>query len=124
MKQPYLSPDDLPSYRTTLISEILLSQLEETIKKKFFLACDRMVRIVLSSCHWYFKVNSGILMLVMICHDIESYQQIMMTVPHLASKLKRFANQAKISISSPVNQGIPSVISITDIFSDEDSPSM
>ncbi|MBD2345564.1 hypothetical protein [Anabaena subtropica] len=120
MKQPYLSPDDLPTHKTTLISEILLSQLEETTKKSFYLACKHTVRILLSSCHWYFKVNSGILMLVMVCHDIESYQNIMMIVPYLASKLKRFANQAKISISSPVNQGIPWIISINQILPEEE----
>lgn len=123
MKQPYLSPDDLPTHKTRLMSEILLSQLEEVTKKRFYLACDRIVRILLSSCHWYFKVNSGILMLILICHDIETYQHIMTTVPHLAAKLKRFANLAKISISSPVNQGIPWIISINDILPAEDLPS-
>ncbi|MBU7584505.1 MAG: hypothetical protein KAF91_16595 [Nostoc sp. TH1S01] len=121
MNQPYLSPDDLPSHKTTLISEVLLSQLEETVKQRFFSVCDRTVRVLLSSCHWYFKINSGILILIMVCHDIESYQNIMMTVPHLAEKLKKFANQAKISISSPVNQGIPWVIGVNDIFFGEES---
>ncbi|MBD2493083.1 hypothetical protein [Nostoc sp. FACHB-280] len=121
MNQPYLSPDDLPSHKTTLISEVLLSQLEETVKQRFFAVCDRTVRLLLSSCHWYFKINSGILILIMVCHDIESYQNIMMTVPHLAEKLKQFANQAKISISSPVNQGTPWVISVNDIFFGEES---
>ncbi|MGM3306567.1 hypothetical protein ACSQ6I_11415 [Anabaena sp. WFMT] len=122
MTKPYLSPDDLPSYKTTQISELLLSQLEEVTKKRFFLACNSMVRILLSSCHWYFKVNSGILMLIMVCHNIESYQNIMTTVPYLAETLKRFANTAKISISSPVNNGIPWVISIDKTWTGEELP--
>ncbi|MBE9005636.1 hypothetical protein IQ259_11410 [Fortiea sp. LEGE XX443] len=121
MNQPYLSPDDLPSHKTTLISEVLLSQLEETIKRSFFLGCDRTVRVLLSSCHWYFKINSGILIFIIVCQDIESYQHILTTVPYLADKLKHFANQAKISISSPVNHGIPWVIGINDILPGEDS---
>jgi hypothetical protein len=112
MTKPYLSPDDFPTYKTTQISEVLLSQLEEVIKKRFFQKCDHLVRVVLSSCHWYFKINGGILILMMICHDIESYQNIMTTVPYFADKLKLFANKAKISISSPVNNGIPWVISV------------
>ncbi|WP_066382203.1 MULTISPECIES: hypothetical protein [unclassified Anabaena] len=120
MKQPYLSPDDLPTQRTTLISEILISQLEEATKKKFYVTCRHSVRILLSSCHWYFKVNGGILMLIMVCHDIESYQNIMMNVPYLAKKLKLFANNARISLSSPVNQGIPWVVSINQVLSGED----
>jgi hypothetical protein len=120
MTKPYLSPDDLPSYKTTKISELLLIQLEEITKKRFFFACNNVVRMLLSSCHWYFKVNSGILMLILICYDIESYQNIMTTVPYLADILKRFANQAKISISSPVNNGIPWLINIDDVFLEDD----
>ncbi|MEA5575943.1 hypothetical protein VB694_05870, partial [Anabaena sp. UHCC 0451] len=59
---------------------------------------------------------------IMVCHDIESYQNIMTTVPYLADKLKRFANKAKISISSPVNNGIPWVISIDKAWPGEDFP--
>ena len=120
MTKPYLSPDDLPSSKITQISEILLCQLEEATKQRFFLACNRVVRISLSSCHWYFKINSGILILIMVCNDIESYQNIMTTVPYFAETLKRFANQAKISISSPVNDGIPWVIGIADILPEDD----
>ncbi|MBE9055164.1 MULTISPECIES: hypothetical protein [Sphaerospermopsis] len=120
MTKSHLSPDDLPTYKTTQISELLMSQLEEVTKKRFFLACENTVRIVLSSCHWYFKVNGGILMLIMVCHDIESYQNIMINVPYLADKLKRFANKAKISISSPVNNGIPWVISVDQPWPGED----
>ena len=121
MYQPYFSPDDLPSTRTTQISGVWLSQLEEAIKKSFFLACKRTVRMLLSSCHWYFKVNSGILMLILVCHDIKSYQHIMTTVPYLADKLKRFANQANISVTSPVNDGIPWIVNINDLCTGEDT---
>ena len=112
MTKPYLSPDDLPTYKTMQISELLMTQLEEVTKKRFFLGCENKVRLLLSSCHWYFKVNGGILILVMICHDIESYQNIMTRVPYLADKLRCFANKARISISSPVNNGIPWVTGI------------
>lgn len=36
----------------------------------------------------------------------------MTRVPYLGDKLRRFANKARISISSPVNNGIPWVTSI------------
>ncbi|HLO84933.1 MAG TPA: hypothetical protein VK203_07960 [Nostocaceae cyanobacterium] len=120
MARPHLSPDDLPSYRTTQISEILLSQLEEATKKSFYEACNHTIRVLLSSCHWYFKTHSGILTLIMVCHDIESYQNIMTSVPYLADRLKHFANKAKISISSPVNNGIPWIMSIDEPWFGED----
>lgn len=122
MKQPYLSPDDLPSNLTIQLSEILFRQLEEATKKNFFLAGDRITRILLSSCHWYFKINSGIMMLIMICPDIESYQNIMRTVPQFTDMLKRFTNRGRITVSPPADKGIPWVLSIDEILPEEDSP--
>ncbi|MBH8551686.1 hypothetical protein I8751_04705 [Nostocaceae cyanobacterium CENA357] len=121
MNRPSLPPDDLPSHLTIQVSEILLRQLEEVTKKSFFLTCNRMTRILLSSCHWYFQINSGILTLIMICHDMKSYRNIMRTVPQFVEKLKQFANQARITISSPLDQGIPWVLSIDDTLSEGDS---
>ncbi|MBW4616100.1 MAG: hypothetical protein KME21_23035 [Desmonostoc vinosum HA7617-LM4] len=123
MNQPCLPPDDLPSHQTRRVSEILFRQLEEATKKSFFLACDKMTRILLSSCHWYFQINSGILTLIMICHDMESYRQIMKTVPHFADQLKQFTNIAKITVSSPIDKGIPWVLRIDNILPDGDIPS-
>ncbi|NET00580.1 MAG: hypothetical protein F6K62_12300 [Sphaerospermopsis sp. SIO1G2] len=120
MTKSHLSPDDLPTYKTTQISEVLMSQMEEVTKQRFFLSCDHLVRVALSTCHWYFKVNGGILMLMMVCHDIESYQNLMINVPYLVEKLKLFANRAKISISSPVNNGIPWVMNVEQPWDGED----
>lgn len=131
MNQPYLSPDDLPSNLTIQLSEILFRQLEEATKKNFFLASDvwrqaaprlRITRILLSSCHWYFKINSGILMLIMICPDIETYQNIMRTVPQFTDMLKRFTNRGRITVSPPSDKGIPWVLSIDEILPEEDLP--
>ncbi|MEH1874543.1 hypothetical protein [Nostoc sp.] len=122
MNHPYLSPDDLPSHRTIQLSKILFRQLEEAIKQNFFLAGNRITRILLSSCHWYFKINSGILILIMICPDIESYQNIIRTVPQFTNMLKRFTNRGRITISSSVNKDIPWVLSIDEILPEEDSP--
>lgn len=122
MKQPYLSPDDLPSNLTIQLSEILFRQLEEATKKNFFLAGDRITRILLSSCHWYFKINSGILILIMICPDLESYQNIMRTVPQFTDMLKRFTNRGRITVSPPADKGIPWVLSIDEILPEENSP--
>ncbi|WP_157162498.1 hypothetical protein [Cylindrospermum stagnale] len=47
----------------------------------------------------------------------------MITIPHLAKKLQRFANKARISVSSPVDQGIPWIINIEEILPEGDLPS-
>lgn len=121
MNQPDIHPDDLPSNQTTLLSEILFRQLEEAIKQRFFLACNRITRILLASCHWYFKIQNGTLVLVMICPEIESYHNIMTTIPYLTQKLKRFANAASINITPPVNLGVTWVIEIDEIGLDNDA---
>ncbi|MEH2165556.1 MAG: hypothetical protein V7K41_02535 [Nostoc sp.] len=123
MNQPCLHPDDLPSPQTIKVSEILFRQLEEATKKSFFLACDRMTRILLSSCHWYFQINSGVLMLIVICNNMESYRNIMKTVSQFANHLKQFANRAKITVSSPIDKGIPWVLSIDNVLPEGDLPS-
>ncbi|MDZ8105586.1 MAG: hypothetical protein RM338_08160 [Nostoc sp. DedQUE12a] len=122
MNKSCLPPDDLPSNQTIRVSEILFRQLEEATKKSFFLACDNMTRILLSSCHWYFQINSGILILIMICHDMQSYRNIMKTVPDFAEKLKQFSNRARITVSSPIDKGIPWVLSIDNILPEGDLP--
>ncbi|MEH2324944.1 MAG: hypothetical protein V7K32_15540 [Nostoc sp.] len=123
MTQPCLHPDDLPSPQTIKLSEILFRQLEEVTKKSFFLTCDKMTRILLASCHWYFQINSGVLTLILICNNMASYRQIMKTVPQFADKLKQFSNRAKITVSSPVDKGIPWVLSIDNVLYEGDLPS-
>ncbi|WP_138500886.1 hypothetical protein [Nostoc sp. PA-18-2419] len=124
MTKSCLPPDDLPSVQTIRVSEILFRQLEEATKKSFFLSCDNMTRVLLCHCHWYFQINSGILTLIMICPDMESYRNIMKTVPHFTEKLKQFTNRAKISVSSPIDKGIPWVLSIDNILPEGDLPSI
>ncbi|MEH2042935.1 MAG: hypothetical protein V7L12_06450 [Nostoc sp.] len=82
-----------------------------------------MTRILLSSCHWYFQINSGVLTLILICNNMESYRNIMKTVPHFADRLKQFANRAKITVSSPLDKGIPWVLSIDNVLPEGDLPS-
>lgn len=120
MNQPDIHPDDLPSNQIKLLSEILFRQLEEAIKQSFFLACDRIMRIVLASCHWYFKIQSGSLVLVMICPDVESYQNIMVSVPYFTQKLRQFANSASITVTPPVNLGVTWIIEIDESGLDND----
>ncbi|MDZ8189317.1 MAG: hypothetical protein RMX96_31330 [Nostoc sp. ChiSLP02] len=54
--------------------------------------------------------------LIMICHDMESYRNIMKCVPHFAEKLKQFTNRARISVSSPIDKGMPWMLSIDNIL--------
>ena len=61
-------------------------------------------------------------MLIMICLDIETYQNIMRTIPQFTDMLKKFTNRGRITVSPPADKGIPRVLSIDVILSKEDSP--
>ena len=47
---------------------------------------------------------------------MQSYRNIMKAVPQFADHLKQFANRAKITVSSPVDKGIPWVLSIDNVL--------
>lgn len=61
-------------------------------------------------------------MLIMICPDIESYQNIMKAVPQFTDILKRFTNRGRITVNPPANKGIPWVFSIDEILPEGDAP--
>jgi uncharacterized membrane protein len=119
---PPLSPDDLPPTRVTQLDELLLRQLEEAIYKRFFKACGLMTRALLSSCHWYFQINAGTLILIIISYDVESYWHIANAIPQMVDKLKLFSNTAKIRFCPPSQEGIPWEIRLDEISDEKDVP--
>ncbi|ARV62351.1 hypothetical protein BZZ01_30315 [Nostocales cyanobacterium HT-58-2] len=112
---PPLSPDDLPPTRVTQLDELLLRQLEEAICKRFFKACSPMTRALLSNCHWYFQINAGTLILIVISYDTESYWHMANVIPQMVEKLKLFSNTAKIRFCPPSDGGIPWEIGVDEI---------
>lgn len=112
-----IHPDDLPLKSATLLNELMYRQLEEATYRCFYQACSPLMRVLLSSCHWYFKINTSPLMLIMICYNVESYYNISNAIPQFIKKLKLFSNNSKIHLFSP-DKGIPWEIQIQEI-SDE-----
>ena len=107
MHHSSLYSDDLPVYQISLRDQLLLRQLEESISKKFFQACDCISRSLLTSCHWYFSTNTGILTLEIVCHNHESYWFVQHALFQLGMTLTRFTNRAKINIHPPHGEGEP-----------------
>jgi hypothetical protein len=103
---PPLSPDDLPS-QSYLLNVVLIRQLEETLCQKFYEVCSPEIRFLLSSCHWYFKIDAGALNMLIICYDLESYWHINNIVNNITKKLKLFSNSAKISLHPPIERVSP-----------------
>jgi hypothetical protein len=117
---PPLSPDDLPPTRVTQLDELLLRQLEEAICKSFFKACSPMTRALLSNCHWYFQINGGVLILIIVSYDMESYWHIANAIPQIVNKLKLFSDTAKIRFCPPSKEGIPWEIAVDEISDEKD----
>ena len=115
-----LHPDDLPSSKATLVNELMYRQLEEATCKRFYQACTLIMRVLLSSCHWYFQINTSPLMLIMICYDVESYCHITNAIPQFVKKLKLFSHKSKIHLFSPEKE-IPWSMEIQEILNDEAS---
>ncbi len=113
-------PDDLPSTKATLLTELMYRQLEEATCKRFYQVCTPIMRILLASCHWYFQINTSPLMLIMVCYNLESYYHINNVIPQFIQKLKLFSNNSKIYLFSP-DKGIPWQMEIQEILDDEAS---
>jgi hypothetical protein len=116
---PPLPPEDMPSIHTKQLSDLLYRQLEEAIGQRFYQACGPMTRVLLSSCHWYFKADASYLTLVIICYDVESYWNLASAISQIVKRLKRFSNNAKIRLCPPDSKGIPWEISIDEISDEE-----
>ena len=110
-----LTPDDLPPVKVTLLDQVLLRQLAEAIGKHFYKSCRSTTRILLSSCHWYFKTNTYPMTLFIFCYDMENYWHVMNAIPYILTMLKQFSNSAKISLSPPVDSGVPWEVGMDEI---------
>ncbi|MEC4817396.1 MAG: hypothetical protein SAK29_29600 [Scytonema sp. PMC 1069.18] len=111
---PPLHPDDLPS-QSHVLNTVLISQLEETICQKFYETCSPEMRFLLSSCHWYFKIDAGTLSLLAICYDLESYWHINNIIPDIIKRLKLFSNSTKVSLHPPSAKGLPWEFEVNDV---------
>lgn len=118
MNKSPLPADDLPPTGATILNELFYRQLEEATCRRFYQSCGPLMRVLLSNCHWYFKINTSPLMLIIICYDIESYLHIVDAIPHFIKQLKQFSNKSKIHLFPPDNKGEPWEIEIEETLGD------
>ncbi|MBE9003273.1 hypothetical protein IQ274_35235 [Nostoc sp. LEGE 12447] len=112
MNKSLFPADDLPPTGATLLNELFYRQLEEATCRRFYQVCVPLMRVLLSNCHWYFKINASPLILIIICYDIESYLHIVDAIPQFIKQLKQFSNKSKIQLFPPDNKGEPWEIKI------------
>lgn len=106
MNKPSLPPDDLPPVEVSLFDELLHRHLEQVSSNRFYQLCDSTQQALLSLCRWSIEMNGGILTLMLLCGDRESYPQIVEVIPQLLQHLKLLANNSKICIQRPTTRGI------------------
>ncbi|MFN6562815.1 MAG: hypothetical protein RMY28_023910 [Nostoc sp. ChiSLP01] len=110
-----LPPDDLPPTEVTREDGMLQMELEQATGRCFFLACDRITRVLLSNCQWYLTTNANILTLIIDCPDLVSYWHIVSNIPQLGNRLERFSTNAKIRVYPPFGKGTPFEIGVNEI---------
>ncbi|MDP5338434.1 MAG: hypothetical protein NWQ28_07630 [Nodularia sp. (in: cyanobacteria)] len=110
-----LPPDDLPPTEVTKQDGMLHLELERSIGRCFFHACDRITQVLLSNCQWYLTKNSTTLTLIIDCPDIVSYWHIVSNIAQLGNRLERFTSNAKIRVYPPFGKGQPFEISVNEI---------
>lgn len=115
MNKPCLPADDLPPVQATNLDKILRRQLEESTGKRFYEACDRITKALLSSCEWYVTTNTNALTLVIACPDLVTYWHIVSDIAQIGNKLEWFSSSAKIRICPPVGKGTPFEIRVNEL---------
>jgi hypothetical protein len=107
--------DDLPPEKITNIDNLLRRQLEVSIGENFYSACSNKIKILLSSCEWYFSTNASATTLVINCPDLTTSWSILHRVIEIAIVLEKFSASSKIRISPPIHKGEPFEIRVDEI---------
>lgn len=86
---------------------ILRQQLEHSISKYFYEACDRTIQNLLSSCRWYVTTEASAMTLVIECTDQFTNWRVLQQIVPMGTLLQTIVSSAKIRVCPPESQGIP-----------------
>ncbi len=100
------SPEDLPPSATTDLDLELKRQLEISISRYFFEACDGLAQSLLVECEWSIHI-SEVLTLVIYSPDRSKNWRILNRMTTFAERLSQFSPQAKIRVYPPSSSEEP-----------------
>ena len=106
-KEIYSPEDDSHPMQLTSADIILRQQLEYSISRYFYEACDRTIQNLLSSCRWYVTTQAGVMVLVIECTDLVTNWRVLQKIVPMATILNPIISSAKIRVCPPESQGIP-----------------
>ncbi|MCM0591650.1 MAG: hypothetical protein HEQ35_22175 [Gloeotrichia echinulata IR180] len=106
-KKNYSNQDDSHPIQLTSADIILRQQLEYSISKYFYAACDRPIQNLLSNCRWYVTTHANAMTLVIECPDQVTNWRILQQMVPMGTLLNTMVSSAKIRVCPPEIQGIP-----------------
>ena len=115
------SPDDLPPAEFGQVDQSLQRQLEESVSKHFYEACDGVTQGLLLRCEWHITTSANALTLVILCPDMMTNWRVLNNVVPLGKSLEQFISSAKIQVCPPVGMGTPFEIRVDEISVYRDS---
>jgi hypothetical protein len=106
-EKSYFDEDDSHPMQLTSADIILRQQLEYSISKYFYEACDRIIQDLLSDCRWYVTTQASVMVLVIECTDQVTNWRILQKIVPMAALLGKMVSDAKIRVCPPEGQGMP-----------------
>lgn len=115
MRLASLPPDDLPPDEITALDIAWRFDLEQSLEKRFYKACDDVIQSLLSRCDWYYTIHTSVLMLVINCPTCLLNWQILNNLLAIGTPLAQFSQTAKIRVCPPIGQGTPFDIRVDEL---------
>ncbi len=106
-KKSYSNEDDSHPIQLTSADIILRQQLEYSISRYFYEACDRIIQNLLSNCRWYVTTHDTVMILVIECPDQVTNWRVLQKIVSMGALLGQIVSDAKIRVCPPESQGIP-----------------
>ncbi|WP_445630357.1 hypothetical protein [Nostoc sp. DSM 114167] len=103
----YFNNDDSHPIQPTSADIILRQQLEDSISRYFYDACDRTIQNLLSDCRWYVTTHANALTLVIECPDQVINWRVLQKIVPMGTLLYGIVSSAKIRVCPPESQGVP-----------------
>lgn len=102
----YFDGEDYHPMQPTSADIILRQQLEYSISRYFYEACDRSIQSLLSECRWYVTTRANALTLVIECPDQVTNWRILQKIVAMGTLLNSIISSAKIRVCPPDNYGV------------------
>ncbi|AFZ27463.1 hypothetical protein Cylst_5448 [Cylindrospermum stagnale PCC 7417] len=106
-KKYFSNDDDSHPMQPSSADIILRQQLEYSISRYFYEACDRTIQTLLSNCRWYVTTRAGVLTLVIECPDQVTNWRVLQKIVPMGTLLNGIIDSAKIRVCPPESNGMP-----------------